>query len=37
LQPQTGHAAAVGDMLARMHLAGADYHRSQPNLRSLPW
>jgi homoserine kinase type II len=37
LQPQAGHAAAVGDMLARMHLAGADYHRSQPNLRSLPW
>ncbi len=37
LQPQAVHAAAVGAMLAHMHLAGADYHRSQPNLRSLPW
>lgn len=24
-------------MLARLHLAGRDYPRSQPNLRSLPW
>ncbi|WP_090138378.1 homoserine kinase [Limnohabitans sp. DM1] len=37
LQPQTAHCAAVGDMLARMHLAGSDYNRSQPNLRGLPW
>ncbi len=37
LQPQSVHCAAVGDMLARMHLAGADYNRSQPNLRALPW
>jgi homoserine kinase type II len=24
-------------MLARMHLAGQSYERSQPNLRALPW
>ncbi|MBY4898241.1 homoserine kinase [Cupriavidus sp. AU9028] len=37
LQPGTAHCAEVGDMLARMHLAGQDYDRQQPNLRSLPW
>ncbi|HVE53767.1 MAG TPA: homoserine kinase [Ramlibacter sp.] len=37
LQPTAVHCAAVGDMLARMHLAGRDYNRRQPNLRGLPW
>lgn len=37
LQPGASHCQAVGDMLARMHLAGASFAMSQPNLRSLPW
>ena len=37
LAPTPQHCHAVGDMLARMHLAGKDYNRHQPNLRGLSW
>ena len=37
LAPTAGHCAAVGALLARMHLAGADFDMRQPNLRGLAW
>jgi len=37
LQPTPAHCAAVGAMLARMHLAGRDFDMQQPNLRGLAW
>lgn len=37
LAPDALHCAMVGDMLARMHLAAADFPLVQPNLRGLAW
>lgn len=37
LAPDAAHCAALGAMLARMHLAGADFELRQPNLRGLAW
>ena len=37
LAPAVEHCEQVGAMLARMHEAGRDFPREQPNLRSLAW
>jgi homoserine kinase type II len=37
LEPEVAHCVLVGDMLARMHLAGQDFMHRQPNLRGLAW
>jgi len=37
LAPDNAHAATVGRVLARMHLAVADFGLRQPNLRGLDW
>ena len=37
LAPNAQHCAALGDMLARMHVAAADFDRHQPNLRGPAW
>jgi homoserine kinase type II len=37
MSPKPVHCAAVGAMLARMHLAAQDFPIRQPNLRGLSW
>ena len=37
LAPTEAHCAAVGTLLARMHLAARDFPLAQPNLRGLAW
>lgn len=37
LAPEAKHCALVGEMLAKMHLAGKSFLRTQENLRSLGW
>ncbi len=37
LAPDAAHGASVGAMLARLHQAGLDFPRHQPNLRGLDW
>jgi len=36
-EPEPVHCAAVGAMLAKMHLAARDFPLRQPNLRGLAW
>ena len=37
MAPRPVHCAAVGAMVARMHLAALDFPLQQPNLRGLDW
>ena len=37
LAPDAADCAAVGDLLARLHVSTRDFAPSQPNLRGLPW
>jgi homoserine kinase type II len=37
LEPNANHCVLVGEMLAKMHLAGSDFPKTQENLRSLGW
>ncbi len=37
MQPQAVHCAAVGQMLAKMHLAGTSFPLFQKNLRASDW
>jgi len=37
LSPDSHHCVLVGEMLAKMHLAGKDFGQTQENLRSLAW
>ena len=37
LRPDPDHAAQVGQMLARMHMAGLGFAMQQPHLRGLAW
>ena len=37
LAPDPAHCQRVGQMLARMHLAGRDFALTQPHLRGLAW
>jgi homoserine kinase type II len=37
LAPDAQHCAALGEALARMHLAAADFPLAQPHLRGLAW
>ena len=37
LAPAATHIAQMGEMLARLHLAGADFELQQPHLRGLDW